>query len=71
MDAVTLLMLLLMPQHYDTLIRLMVVFTSPLMGHYIALTRTRVTDITFKVLAVIILAITFYQLWLWNTSSPS
>lgn len=71
MDAVTLLMLLLMPQHYDTLIRLMVVFTSPLMGHYIALTRTRVTDITFKVLAVIILAITFYHLWLWNTSSPS
>ena len=56
--------LVLQPQHYDALIRLIIVTTSPLIGHFITLTRTKATNIVFIVLALCAVSITFYTLWM-------
>ena len=60
--------LILQPQHYDMLIRIMTVAVSPLIGHFLALTKTKITNIAFIVITVAILALTTFNLWI--SSSP-
>ncbi len=55
------------PQHYDILTRILIINTAPLAGHFISLTRTRVTNIAFCLIMITIIAITGFNLW---TSSP-
>lgn len=62
MTAACLMATLLQPQHYDPLMRLAVMFASPLLAHFIALTNSRLTNIIFIVAAVIILFITLFNL---------
>ena len=57
-DLLALLLLALQPQHYDMLMRLAIVSTSPLVGHFIALTHTRWTNMVFCIMLVVALAIT-------------
>lgn len=57
----------LQPHLYDTLVRMLIVFVSPLIAHYIALTNTRITNATFQALIAFTLLLTAYNLW---TSSP-
>lgn len=63
LDAEALVLILLQPQHYNQLIAMMTVLTSPLVAHFIALTRTRWTNITTMVIAAVTLIITIFNLW--------
>ena len=64
MDALSILFVCLQPQHYDSLIRLMIINTAPLIAHFIALTQTRVTNITFHILYLTAIVLTAYNLWM-------
>lgn len=64
MNLATALYVTLQPQHYDVLIRIMFVCTAPLIGHFLALTHTKVTNIAFMVLIIVTLAVTGYNLWM-------
>jgi hypothetical protein len=58
---------LLLPEKYDMSFRLMVVCAAPLAGHFIALTNTKVTNITFLVLTAVTLAVTLLNIGLWTS----
>ena len=57
------LFLTLQPQHYDMLIRIMIIAVSPLIGHFLALTKTKITNIAFIVISGAVLVITAFNLW--------
>lgn len=61
---VTVAALVLQPQRYDLLIRVLVVNASPLAAHFFALTHTRVTNITFMVVVTAMAALTVLNLWI-------
>lgn len=56
--------LILQPQHYDMLTRIMIIAASPLIGHFIALTRTRFTNIAFLIITGAIFILTAVNLWI-------
>lgn len=62
-DLLTMLFLVLQPQHYDFLIRILVINTAPLLAHFVALTHTKLTNIAFFVIVTIILFVTGFNLW--------
>lgn len=62
------ILMVLQTQHYDMLIRIMTIAVSPLIGHFLALTKTKITNIAFIVISVAVLALTFFNLW--TSSSP-
>lgn len=62
-DAVSVAFIVLQPQHYDLLIRLLIVNSSPLIAHFIALTHTRWTNWTFIFAVTITFCLTAYNLW--------
>lgn len=62
-DLATALFLVLQPQHYDMLMRILIVNTAPLAAHFVALTSTRLTNIYFCLLLAAALAVTGYNLW--------
>ena len=55
--------LMLQPQHYDMLIRIMIIATSPFIGHFLALTKTKFTNMAFIVITIAILTLTVFYLW--------
>ena len=55
--------LVLQPQHYDVLIRLIIVNVSPLIAHFLALTNTRLTNIAFYAICAAALLLTLFNLW--------
>lgn len=63
LDVAALAFIVLQPQHYNQLIAMMTVFTSPLLAHFVALTKTRWTNITTMVIAALVLMITIFNLW--------
>ena len=63
-DFFLIILFCLQPQHYDLLLRLMIVNTTPLIAHFIALTGKRVTNIMFCCMVVIALVITAYNIWI-------
>ena len=63
-DLLAMLFLILQPQHSDMLFRFIIISTAPLIGHFLALTSTRITNAAFCVLTFITLFITAYQLWI-------
>ena len=60
---VTAVALVLQPQHYDMLIRLMIICVSPLIAHFLTLTNTRITNIAFHVIWITALLLTIFNLW--------
>lgn len=56
--------MILQPQHIDYLLALLIVSMSPMIGHYIALTNTFITNISFYVMLVVALIITCVNLWM-------
>lgn len=69
MDLFAFALLAFQPQHYDMLLRIIIINTAPLIAHFLALTSTKITNVVFFVLTGIILIITAYNLW--NISFPS
>lgn len=63
MTMLTTIFLVLQPQHYDVLIRLLIINTAPLIGHFIALTHTKVTNIAFYAIVIICLLVTAFNVW--------
>ena len=55
--------LVLQPQHYDVLIRLLIINVSPLIAHFLTFTNTRITNIAFHVICTIALLLTIFHLW--------
>ena len=69
MDLYAAAWMVLQPQHYDTLLRIIILNTAPLTAHFLALTATKATNAAFVVLAVLALAITAFNVW--SMSFPS
>ncbi|MCR5077067.1 MAG: hypothetical protein K6A82_03405 [Prevotella sp.] len=68
-DIAATLFLFLQPQHYEALLGILIVTTSPLIGHFFALTRTRITNWIFCILSTAALIITLINLWMFLHTS--
>ena len=68
-DIVVLVLIPLFPQHYDLLLRPAIILTSPLIGHFIALTHTKVTNIAFYFILIAALLLTGFNLWISSFTS--
>lgn len=64
MSYLSLAIIILQPQWYDTAMRMLIVSTSPLIAHFIALTKTKITNIAFCFIVLVVLALTGYNLWM-------
>lgn len=64
MGALTLLFIILQPQHMEPLLCILTINTSPLIAHFLALTHTRATNIMFCVLTISALILTIVNLWI-------
>lgn len=58
------LVIAVLPQYYDLFIPLAFICVSPLVGHFVAHTNTRVTNIAFIVIIVLVFLITILNLWM-------
>lgn len=63
-DLLAVLFVLLQPQHFNTLLPVIIVNTSCLYAHFIALTRTRLTNIVFIAVCLLVVALTAYNLFI-------
>ena len=61
-NLIILLFILLQPQHFHFLLCMMIVTTSPLIGHFVALTKTRATNVLFCLLLIAVVGITLFHL---------
>ena len=53
--------IILQPQHLPYLLRLLIISTAPLIGHFLALTRTKVTNIAFFLIVAATFLLTAYN----------
>ena len=61
-----LVFIVLQPQHFDFLFGMMLICSSPLIGHFISLTSTRLTNIAFIVFLLAVVGVTvFNMLWMY------
>ncbi len=67
MDLASAAFFVLLPQNADFAMRMMIINTSPLVGHFIALTNTKITNIAFYAISAAILIITAFNLWMPST----
>jgi len=61
--SLTLIFMLLQPQHTDFLLGILTICTSILTAHYIALTHTWITNVSFYVIIAVTILITAFNLW--------
>ena len=64
LNVATFMFILLQPQHFECLMAMMVVFTCPVIAHFVALTRSRITNIVTWVLVVLVIIVTILNLWI-------
>ena len=62
--VITTVFIILQPQHYDMLIRILIISVSPLIAHFLSLTHTRITNIAFYVICGASLLLTLLNLWM-------
>lgn len=62
LDACCFIFAIVQTQHFNVLLGMTIVFTSPLIGHYLALSHSKVSNISFFVLAAAAVAITIFNL---------
>ena len=60
----TVIFLILQPQHFDILIRILIINTSPLIAHFISLTHTRITNVAFLIISTVAVLMTLFNLWM-------
>lgn len=63
MALLAIVFLFLQPQHFNVLFGIIIISTSTFIGHYFALTKSRVSNVIFCVLAVFCLLVTLFNLW--------
>ena len=64
LDVFSALLVAFQPQHAEVMLRMMIITASPLIGHFISLTSTRITNIAFFVIIAITVLITGFNLWM-------
>jgi len=64
MDLAALVLLFLQPQHFNAMLLIMILNTSPLIAHFVALTSTKITNIAFLVLTTVTFLLTVYNIWI-------
>lgn len=60
----TIVFIVLQPVHFNYLLSMLMVSTAPMIGHYIALTKTWITNISFYVMMLAALLITVSNIWM-------
>lgn len=63
-DICLLIFIVLQPSYCDELLVLLLVNTAPLIGHYIALTNTRITNISFYFILLATFGLTIFNIWM-------
>lgn len=63
MSVATIVMILLQPQHANIATHLLIISTAPLIGHFLALTSTKITNIASLAIMATALVITALNLW--------
>ncbi len=64
LEVCFMVLLMAQPQHFDMLLSLLVVVVSPLIGHFMSLTHSRLSNITFFVLITIAVFLTIFNIWM-------
>ncbi len=67
LDICCFLFIVLQPQHFDYLLSMMIIFTAPLIGHFITLTHSRLSNLFFLLILFASLFITAYNSWTSST----
>ena len=62
LDGLTMLFALIQPQHFDCLLGMAIVLTAPIIGHWLALTSSKLSNIASMLLAAAALALTIYNM---------
>lgn len=62
LNCITVIFAILQPQHFDFLLGMSIVLTAPLIGHWLALTHSRLSNIVSMVLAAIAFGLTLFNL---------
>lgn len=62
-DIFVIAFIFLQPAYFNVLLQLLIINTSPLIGHYATLTHTWITNISFVVIMLGMLLLTSYNLW--------
>ena len=63
MSVATIVLILLQPQHANIATHLLIISTAPLIGHFLALTSTKITNIASLAILATALVITALNLW--------
>ena len=63
------LTLLVLQPHNELALRMLILAASPLIGHYWALTNSRISNIIFIIITVVLLALTAFNLWISSSVS--
>lgn len=64
LDLCIFLFILFQPRLFDVLLSMAIVTTSPLIGHYMALTHSKISNICFFAIIAMALSITAFNLWM-------
>ena len=64
LEVCFLVLIILQPQHFDLLLSLLIVVVSPLIGHFMSLTHSRLSNITFFFIIVVALGLSFFNVWI-------
>ena len=64
LEICLLVLLILQPQHFDVLLSLLLTVVSPLIGHFLSLTHSKLSNITFFTLIIAALALTVFNIWM-------
>ena len=62
LDGLTMFFALIQPQHFDCLLGMAIVLTAPIIGHWLALTSSRLSNIVSMLLAAAAFALTIYNM---------
>ena len=62
-NLVTTVFLIIQPQTEDIMLRGMIITTSPIIGHFVSLTNTRITNIAFCAILAVSLILTVINVW--------
>lgn len=60
----TAVLMVLQPSLYDPFVRILIISASPLVGHYLALSESRLSNITFIGMLLCVLGLTIWNLWI-------
>lgn len=63
-NLIIMVFMVLQPQHFNSLLGMLIVCTAPQTGHFISLTNTKLTNATFVVLLFVVMAITVFNIWI-------